>query len=122
MQAHQAVVHTLETRPRKPHHIEFDAVAREIVEERTKEVSGVATFEEHPVNQVYPQQSDRLLLPEIVRFKQPGMQQDLGRLCPGLVLETDADPAPSIHARLGAAGRHRVRQGEECRRGAALLG
>ena len=119
LQAHEAVVHPDEGRPGELDHVHVEALARQLVQERTNEPGGIGMAKECAVDQVDAEDAERLLLGHGGAVVQGDVDDRLGRLGLGLVLEADADPAAAVVVVLEAASGHGVGEGEEGGGGAA---
>jgi hypothetical protein len=115
-EAHEAIVEPRERRAGAAHHIDFDALARQAVEQRAQHRRRVGALQERRVHEVDAEDADRLLLRRRRRVEQVDVRQDLRRRRARLRLELDADPAAAVLADAVTPRRDRVGEREERRR------
>ncbi len=113
LERHQPVVHAAELDAAELDHVNLDAARGEAVEEALDELVRLVVLEERPVQQVHPDDSERLLLQPGLDIEHPYMHDDLARLVVRLGLELHAHPAVALIAALVTARYHRIGKREE---------
>ncbi len=93
LQAHEPVVDARKGRAGELDHVDLDALARQLVQERGDQVRRVLPPVNGAVDQVDAEHTQRLLLARGRRVAQVSMEDHLGRLLVRSGLEPDAEPA-----------------------------
>ena len=122
LQAHQTVVDPLECRAVEPDHVDLNPLGGQLVQERKDQRFRFAEEQHRPVDEVDPDDAQRLLLLHVLRVEHAQVQNDLGRLGLGLVLKADAHPAVRLVVALVAPGLDRVGEAEKTGVASALRG
>ena len=94
-------------------HIDLDAGDGEVVDEAPQHFLGVAARVERGVDEVDPEDAERLLLLEVLPVPHADVHEDVVRGAARFGLEADAHPAVRLLATAVALGRDRVREDEE---------
>ena len=121
LERHQPVVHVAELDAAELDHVDLDAAGGQPVEQALDQLVRLVVLEERPVQQVHPDDPERLLLRERLDVEHPHVHDDLARLVVRLGLELHAHPAVALVAAAEAARHHRVGEGEEAVLVAALV-
>ena len=121
LERHQPVVDRAELDALHLDHVDLDAPGGQPVEQALDQALGLVVLEERAVQQVHPDDAERLLLQRGLVVEHPDVQDDLARLVARVRLELHAHPAVALVAAAVAAGDHGVGEGEERRVVAALV-
>ena len=113
MQRHQPVVDAAELNASEPDEVDLHPVGAQPVEQALHQLLGLVVFEEGAVEQVDPDDAQRLLLQRGLDVEHPNVQDDLARFVVGMRLELHAHPAVAFVAALEAPGHDGVGEGEE---------
>ena len=121
LERHQPVVHVPELDAAELDHVDLDAAGGQPVQQALDELVRLVVVEERPVQQVQPDDPERLLLCERLDVEHPHVHDDLARLVVRLGLELHAHPAVALVAAPVAARHDRVGEREEAVLVAALV-
>ncbi len=95
LERHEPVVHLLKAGPGELDHVDLDPLGGQVIHERGDEVV-LAVEVERGVNEIDPDDAERLLLLEVLLVQHPDVDEDLRGLRAGLGLEADAHPAMGL--------------------------
>jgi hypothetical protein len=121
LQRHQPVVDLTELDAAELDHVDLDAARRQAVEQALDQLVRLVVLEEGPVEQVHPDDPERLLLRERLHVEHPHVHDDLAWLVVRLGLELHAHPAMALVAAAETARHHRVGEREKAVLVAALV-
>ena len=113
LERHQPVVHAAELDAAELDHVDLDAARGQPVQEALDELVRLVVLEEGPVQQVHPDDAERLLLCERLDIEHPHVHDDLARFVVRLGLELHAHPAVALVAAPVAAGHDGIGEREE---------
>ena len=113
LQAHQPVVHTAENRAGEFDQVDLHPAPVQPVHQALDQRSGILQARIRAVDQVDAGQADRLLLARREGVQHFNVNDDLGRLRPGTILETDAEPPMAAGRTQGAVRRYGIGEDEE---------
>ena len=120
MQTHQPVVDSGVGRAGELDHVHLHPRRREIFVKRGDQFLRLVIIE-RAVNQVHPDDAERLLLLDVGFIEHPHVDDDLARLAPRLRLETNPEPAVRFVMLLETARRDRVGENKKSALVADLL-
>ena len=121
LERHQPVVHAAELDAAELDHVDLDPADGQPVQQALDQPLRLVVLEERAVQQVHPDDAERLLLQPGLDVEHPHVHDDLAGLVVRLGLELHAHPAVAFVAAPVAARHHRVGEREETARVAALL-
>ena len=113
LEAHDAVVHIGERRPRETDHIHFNAAGLQVIKQRANEPSGVLVIESCPIDEIHAGDAQRLLLEKVLGVKHADMNNNVAEICMGSVLEAKAHPTMRLIMPAKASGGHRISKNKE---------
>src|SRR5439155_16771913 len=96
LEAHQPIVHTRECGTGKLDHVDLDALARQVVDQRRCQITGPRVLKYGGVEQVHAENPHRLLLMRGVAIEKMGVNDDLRRLLVRVRLESNAEPPAAV--------------------------
>ena len=94
-------------------HVNFDALNAELIKKRFHELVGPVVEEEGPVEQVHPDDTERLLLRLVLAVEHAHVKDDLAVFVPGVGLKLHADPSMAFVVALIGARLHGIGEGKE---------
>ncbi len=112
-EAHQAVVDVGEGGSRELDHVDFDAIAGQVVQERGNEGLGFRMLINRAVKQVDPDEADRLPFAGGLDVVRGDVKDELRRLRPGHGLKADSQPAVAVRVSSAAVSGRGVRKSEK---------
>ena len=121
LERHQPVVHAAELDAAELDHVDLDPADGQPVQQALDQPLRLVMLEERAVQQVHPDDAERLLLQPGLDVEHPNVHDDLAGLVVRLGLELDAHPAVAFVATPEAARHHRVGEREEAAGVAALV-